>query len=161
MFLSHILWAVPQVLKPPPGEEANYVDDQTVARTLAAAVSRIGLKEMGKTDPDCRLTVLKTIEMMLDRPSRTNFKMTVTANYCFYYCILPPFPIKLLPLMVRKGEKGGIGLLTSFCPTPSTPTTSHPHPPPLVASIQNKNKLSFPTTWTLYWLEQWAGWPHF
>lgn len=77
---------------------------------------------MGKNWPwDCRLTVLKTIEMMLVRPSRTNFKMTVTANYCFYYCILLPSPYKSsCLLMVRVKRRNW----------PLDKLLSHPHQPP-------------------------------
>ena len=64
---------------------------------------------------------------MLVRPSRTNFKMTVTANY-YFYMYPPPFPYKSSCfLMVQGGEKGGIGLWTGLCPTPPSPLPAlHP-----------------------------------
>ena len=49
-------------------------DGQTVPRTQAATVLRIGLREMGANGPSkSRLTVPKTIMMMLARPPMINF----------------------------------------------------------------------------------------
>ena len=93
--LSLILWIV--LLKPSPGGEVNYMD-QTVAVTKAAAIPRIGLKEM-RTNKlwNWRLTVPKRTKMMLVRPLMTNLKMTVRADCTVSACSPLLQPIRALP----------------------------------------------------------------
>ena len=82
-----------------------------------------------------RLTVLKTIKMLLIRPSMTNFKMIVRADCAVSACSPLPPSIKALAHWL---SVGGVGVWTEVCPSPP------------VVGIQNKG--NFPPTWPLHWL---------
>ena len=92
---------------------------------------------MGTNQPwNWRLTVLKTIKMMLVKPPMTNFKMTVRADWAV--SARSPFSpaIKTLPHWL---SVAGVGLWTGVRPSPW-----------LLASKIKQTLLS--TKWPLYWL---------
>ena len=108
--LSYSCWNPHQL------EDVNYMMTR-LAPWHAAAILRTGFKEMGMNWLwNWRLTVLKTIKMMLVRSLMTKFKIMVRADRAISACSPPPSACK------------------SCCPR-----LSFPH----VASIQNKANFLF------------------
>ena len=85
---------------------------------------RISLKETEANWPwNWRITVLKTTKMMLVRPPRTNFKMTIRDDYTVSACI--PLPQKKF-LFTDCWWGRRVGLWTGVLPPTLTPTPTSP-----------------------------------
>ena len=123
--------------------------NQTVPRTRAVTIPKTGHKEMGTNGLwNWRLTVPKTIKMMLVRPLMTNLKMTVRDDCAVSACSPPPLTLLMLsptpnPLLVWAGGWGKVSLWTDAC-----------RPPPTVAGTWNKPNFPFhqPGLFTDFWM---------
>ena len=97
-----------------------------------------GLKEMGTNWPcDWRVSVPKTIKMLLFQPSMTNCKRTVRADGAVSPCSPLPLSINLLPAACWGGRRVD---LWQEC---------NPLPPLLVSKIK---QTFLPPTWPPEWL---------
>ena len=67
-----------------------------------------------------RLTLPKTIKMVLVRPAMTNFKMSIRADYAISTCSPLSVSIKHLPPDCQWGE---VGLWTGICPSHQLPAS--------------------------------------
>ena len=99
-----------------------------------------------------RLTVPKTVKMMLVRPPMTKFKMTVSAECMLFLHIASSFPLWKLLAPVCQGNGGGVvSLWTGICP----------HPTPQLFSTKIKQTFVSTSLASLLAFDQHAARPYF